>query len=101
MASLEDQAFFNAARAHNTKWLAWLTAEISKLGVKITPSVGNFLLMHFNSAEQAQRADAFLSERGLILRSVAAYGLPAALRLSIGTEEANWLVVATLKEFLK
>ena len=101
IASLEDQAFFNAARAHNTNWLAWLTAEISKLGLKVTPSVGNFLLMHFDSVEQAQRADAFLSERGLLLRSVASYGLPAALRLSVGTEEANRLVVATLKEFLK
>ena len=101
IASLEDEAFFNAARAHNTDWLAWLTAEISKLGLKVTPSVGNFLLMHFNSVEQAQRADVFLSERGLLLRSVASYGLPAALRLSVGTEEANRLVVATLKEFLK
>lgn len=101
IASLEDQVFFNTARTHNTKWLAWLSEEISKLGLKVTPSVGNFLLMHFNSVEQAQKADTFLSERGLILRSVASYGLPEALRLSVGTEEANRLVVAALKEFLK
>ncbi len=101
IAALADQKFFNDALAHNTKWMAWLTGEITKLGLTITPSVGNFLLMHFSSAEQAQRADVFLSERGLILRSVAAYGLPAALRLSMGTEEANRLVVSTLKEFLK
>ena len=101
IAALEDQKFFNDALAHNTKWMAWLTVEITKLGLTITPSVGNFLLMHFSSPKQAQSADVFLSERGLILRSVAAYGLPSALRLSVGTEEANLLVVSTLKEFLK
>ena len=101
IASLEDQQFFDRALAHNTAWMAWLTAEITRLGLNVTPSVGNFLLMHFDSVEQAQSADVFLSERGLILRSVAAYGLPAALRLSVGTEEANRLVVSTLKEFLK
>ncbi len=45
-------------------------------------------------------ADAFLTKRGLILRQVGAYKLPNALRMSVGTEEANHLVVQALKEFL-
>ncbi len=101
IAALGDQKFFDDALVHNTTWMAWLTAEITTLGLTVTPSVGNFLLMHFNSVEQARAVDEFLSARGLILRSVAAYGLPAALRLSVGTAEANRLVVSTLKEFLK
>ena len=40
------------------------------------------------------------TQRGLILRSVASYGLPDALRMTIGSEEANRLVVAALAEFL-
>jgi histidinol-phosphate aminotransferase len=35
-----------------------------------------------------------------VLRLVGAYGLPDALRMSIGSEEANRAVVAVLKEFL-
>jgi histidinol-phosphate aminotransferase len=35
-----------------------------------------------------------------VLRAVGAYGLPDALRLTIGSEEANRLVVAALKDFL-
>ena len=38
--------------------------------------------------------------RGLILRQTTAYKLPNALRMTVGTEEANRLVVAALKEFL-
>jgi histidinol-phosphate aminotransferase len=48
----------------------------------------------------AKEADAFLTKRGLILRQVGAYKLPNALRMSVGTEEANRLVVQALKEFL-
>ncbi len=99
VAAVEDQSFVDAAVAHNTKWLNWLSTEIAKLGYKVTPSVGNFLLIHFNTAEQAKAADDFLSSHGLILRAVSSYGLPAALRLSVGTEEANHAVVASLKEF--
>ena len=68
----------------------------------MTPSVANFVLIHFPDADghTAQDADAFLSARGLILRQLRPYKLPNALRMSIGTEEANHLVVAALKEFL-
>jgi histidinol-phosphate aminotransferase len=48
----------------------------------------------------AREADAFLTGRGLVLRRIDAYGLPNALRLTVGPEEANRLVVTVLKEFL-
>jgi histidinol-phosphate aminotransferase len=35
-----------------------------------------------------------------VLRAVAAYHLPNALRMSVGTEEANRLVVATLADMM-
>jgi len=100
MASLEDPAHIEKARAHNDTWLPWLTEEIGKLGLKTTPSVANFLLIHFNDVATATAADAFLTKRGLILRRVAGYKLPAALRLTVGTEEANRLVVKALAEFV-
>ena len=50
---------------------------------------------------KAADADAFLCARGLILRRLEAYGLPGALRLSVGTEEANRRVVAALSAFLQ
>jgi histidinol-phosphate aminotransferase len=102
IASIEDTAHIERSRAHNARWLPWLTEEISKLGLEVTPSVSNFILIHFpkTNGRTSKDADAFLTARGLILRAVASYGLPDALRLTVGTEEANRLVVAALTEFM-
>jgi histidinol-phosphate aminotransferase len=102
IASIEDAAHVETSRAHNARWLPWLTEEIGKLGLTVTPSVANFVLIHFPKAKgrTAQDADDFLTKRGLILRQVSSYGLPDALRLTVGTEEANRLVAAALAEFM-
>jgi histidinol-phosphate aminotransferase len=101
VAAIEDTAFVDMALAHNSKWLLWLKIEIEKLGLRVTPSVGNFLLIHFKSAELAKACDQYLNGRGIIIRRVDAYGLPAALRISVGTEEGNQAFVQALVEFLK
>lgn len=102
IASLADTAHIEKARAHNEKWLAWLTDEVGKLGLKVTPSVGNFILIHFPATpgKTAKDADKLLTSRGLVLRAVTAYKLPDALRMTVGSEEANRLVVKTLAEFM-
>src|SRR3954447_10577220 len=102
IAAIEDAAHQERSREHNTEWLAWLTEEIAKLGLHVTPSAANFVLIHFPQGKGRTAADAndFLMKRGLILRQVGGYKLPHALRMSVGTEEANRLVVKALAEFL-
>jgi histidinol-phosphate aminotransferase len=102
IAAIRDTGHVERSVAHNETWLAWLTAEIRKLGLTVTPSAANFILIHFpdTKGKTAADADKALTARGLILRQVGSYGLPHALRMSVGTEEANRLVVATLAEFM-
>jgi histidinol-phosphate aminotransferase len=102
IAAVKDTAHVARAAEHNAKWLPWLTDEIGKLGLQVTPSVANFVLIHFpeTKGKTAKDADAFLTKRGLILRAVGAYKLPNALRMTVGSEEANRLVVAALAEFM-
>lgn len=103
VAAILDRAHVQTSVEHNEKWLQWTTAELEKLGLRVTPSVANFILIHFPQDERhsAARADEYLGARGYLLRRVAGYGFPNALRMSIGTEEANRGVVAALTEFLK
>jgi histidinol-phosphate aminotransferase len=102
IAAIEDAEHRERSREHNTRWLNWLIEEIGKLGLEVTPSVANFVLIHFppTKGRTAKDADAFLTARGLILRQTTAYKLPNALRMTVGTEEANRLVVAALRDFL-
>jgi histidinol-phosphate aminotransferase len=102
IAAINDTPHVEAARTHNEKWLAWLTSEIRKVGLEVTPSIANFVLIHFPQSKRhtAAEADAFLTRRGLILRRVGAYKLPNALRMTVGSEEANQRVVAALREFM-
>jgi len=102
IAAIEDSAHIETARAHNEKWLGWLHTEIRKLGLEVTPSIANFVLIHFSTTkgQTAEDADEFLTRRGLILRRVGSYHLPNALRMTVGSEEANKLVVAALTEFV-
>ena len=103
VGAIADRDFAEKAVAHNDKWLAWLSAELAALGLSVTPSVGNFLLVHFSSdpRRNAAAADEFLTSRNIVLRRMEGYGLPGALRLTIGDEEANRAVVGALAEFLR
>ena len=101
-AAIADRQHLEKSVEHNQKWLSWVSDEMERLGLKVTPSVANFVLVHFpeQPGKTAADADAFLTEHGYVLRAVRSYGFPNALRMTIGTEEANRGVVALLGEFM-
>jgi histidinol-phosphate aminotransferase len=100
-AAMEDSAHVDAAVLHNETWLQWLSEEIGRLGYAVTPSVGNFLLIHFprDAQKSAAACDEFFKSRGILVRRVAAYGLPDCLRVTVGSAEDNRAVVAALSAF--
>lgn len=102
-AAIGDHAHVDAAVAHNEKWLPVLSQAFTGLGLTVTPSVGNFILITFpdDAARNAEAADAYLVARGYVLRRVTAYGLPNALRMSIGSDEANQGVIDALTAFMQ
>ncbi|MES5098604.1 histidinol-phosphate transaminase [Agrobacterium sp. BA1120] len=101
-AAIRDQAFMQQAVAHNLEWLDKLTSAFTELGLTVTPSVANFVLIHFPDVDgkRAAEADEFLTRRGYILRAVRGYGFANALRMTVGSEEANLGVIAALTEFM-
>jgi len=98
LAAILDQPAVDAARTHNDIWRPWLAEQLTRFGLTVTPSVANFLLVHFKNAEAAND---FLTGRGIITRKMVAYGLPQCLRISIGTEEECRAVADALSVFVK
>ncbi len=103
IAALEDRAHIERAQAHNAEWLDWLAREIRALGIEVTDSAANFLLLHFGSEKGGTAADAdeFLAGRRIILRRLENYGIPRGLRLTVGLEHENRAVVVALGDFVK
>ena len=101
-AAMRDKEHLESSIVHNDEWLVKVTTALEKLGLKVTPSVGNFVLVHFpdGSDKTAADADAYLTERGYVLRMVGGYGFPNSLRMTIGSEEANLGALSALKEYM-
>ena len=96
VAALAEPGWVETGRAHNTRWRAWLAAALEAAGVKVWPSEGNFLLAEFADAAAADAADLALKARGIVIRKMGSYALPACLRITVGTEEECRLVAEVL-----
>ncbi len=103
IAALSDDAFMARSAAHNEAELIRVGDAIEKTGLKVFPSVGNFILIRFEDRDgrRATDADAFLRAREIVVRDVNVYGLPDCLRVTIGTVAANDDVIAAFEAFAK
>lgn len=101
-AAIADRDFMQRSAEHNEEWVKYLRQQIGGMGLEVTPSVCNFVLIHFpeTTGKTAADADAFLTSQGLIIRPVQPYGLPNALRATVGTETENRLLVEALGQFM-
>jgi histidinol-phosphate aminotransferase len=102
VAALADRDFQEASIALVERWRPWLAQQLGGLGLEVTPSAANFVLVRFPATpgRTAAEAEAFLGRRGYIVRGVKGYGLPEHLRISVGLEAHNRAVVEALAEFL-
>lgn len=98
-AAVRDLDYVERCRAENARWRAWLAEALAESGVASDTSCANFILARFASAEEARACDAHLRARGLIVRPVAGYNLPEALRITVGDGEACRRVAAAVAEF--
>ena len=87
LASLDDEAEIARRRALNRDGLARIEATMREHGFDPVPSVGNFVF-----AETGGDATALferLLREGVIVRPLAGFGAPTAIRVSVGTTEEN------------
>lgn len=78
---------------------AWCEQELQKLGVKIYPSSGNFLLVDFGS-DGSQLCDRLQTE-GVLLRDRSKDIGPGHVRVSIGTQKEMERLLKLIKRYWK
>ena len=98
-AALRDSAHLAAVVALNRGGLVELRSGLERLGLRVLPSAANFLLVDCGRPAGALY-EALLRE-GVIVRPVAGYGLPNALRITVGTATGNARCLAALERVLR
>ncbi|HEX5354034.1 MAG TPA: histidinol-phosphate transaminase [Rhodanobacteraceae bacterium] len=86
-AALADKSWLAKARAFNRAEREWLRGELLERGYRCLPSQTNFLLCVLPRG--AAKLEHHLFERGVIVRPMGGYGLPRALRISVGSRAEN------------
>jgi len=95
LAALDDHEHVARSVESNRREMKFLAAELTLLGVRHTPSVGNFLLM--DTGRDCEEDFLRLLHEGVIVRPVKIYGFPTSLRVTVGTHEENELFLAAMQ----
>ena len=102
VAALKDKSFINKSVKHNLIWANKIKKILSKFNITTNEVTTNFLLLNFNKCKySAKYVEKKLESNGIILRSMQAYKIKNALRLTIGNSAANNKLIKILNKIFK
>jgi len=98
IAALKDQDFVKRYVALNREERAYLTGQLRKMGLTVTPSVANFVLLDVPMTA----GDFFqaLLREGVIVRPMAGNGFPNSVRVTVYTRAGNDRFLAATRKVL-
>lgn len=98
LAALMDEDYYQLTLERTAKGMANLSREVDKFGCKSFPSETNFFLIDvLGDADKLYQAMLY---KGVIVRSMSAYGFKNFIRVTVGTEEENNRFLSSLAECL-
>lgn len=98
IAALGDEAHVRASAAHARRCIERLRAEVHGPNVRLLPSLTNFVLIECGRPS-GPIYDALL-RKGVIVRPMAAWGLPQAIRVSVARDDEMPRVISALNDVL-
>ncbi|MBL4902116.1 MAG: histidinol-phosphate transaminase [Desulfocapsa sp.] len=99
IAAIKDTEFHEKTLRGVREGKAWLQKEVEKIGCASYPSQTNFFLIDVKGDATALH-EAML-HKGVIIRSMKAYGYTNVIRVTVGTTEENDRFVHTLNDCLQ
>ena len=99
LAALEDTEHYQRTLSGTTDGRNWLSVEMTKLGCTPYPSYTNFFLIDVKG--DATKLYEAMLYKGVIVRSMKAYGYPDFIRITVGTAAENERFVHALADCLK
>ena len=99
-AAMRDQSYMQQIVRETAEIRERFTARMRMLGLSVPDSHTNFVILAFDSAEEAFAADQVLRADGIAMRGMGGYGLPQCLRATIGNEQTMQRAADCLKRFM-
>jgi histidinol-phosphate aminotransferase len=98
LASLENDDYKNRSVIMNRANKAKLLGQMKNLGLRVIPSQTNFIL--FFPKMDVNKLNLLLLKEGVIIRPTAGFGIPEAMRVTVGMEEDNEFFIKKLEKVL-
>jgi histidinol-phosphate aminotransferase len=99
LAAMDDDEFVAKTLEHNNRELKRIEDAVTGMGLTVTPTYTNFILIDLKG-RSGQDVYEGLLDHGIIVRPMAAYGLPGTIRVTVGLTEENELFLTALKEVI-
>jgi histidinol-phosphate aminotransferase len=96
MASLDDHDHVSESLRVNAEGREYLCRSFEEMNIEYLPSQANFVLT-YNFRRDVEEINQALLRQGVIARPTGSFGLPQALRITIGTRQENEHFVEALK----
>ncbi|OGB89005.1 histidinol-phosphate transaminase [candidate division WOR-1 bacterium RIFCSPHIGHO2_01_FULL_53_15] len=96
LAALGDKEFLDKTYKNNAEGKQYLYAEFDKLKLEYKKTEANFIFIDLKKS--ADELFMTMMKKGVIVRPLSSFGLPQAIRISIGTRDQNEKLAAALKE---
>ncbi len=94
LAALDDLEHFRKTIANNRRGAEFLTSKLREMGYRPIPTFTNFIF--FDAGEDAAALSKRIQAQGVIVRPLGPWGIPTAVRVTIGTLEQNERFIAAL-----
>jgi histidinol-phosphate aminotransferase len=99
LAAIRDESHIRKTVENNAAGASWLMERFAEMGIRAVPTSANFI--YFTIEEDGDAFARRMQAEGVIVRSLVPWGIPNAIRVSIGTPEQNETFVRALKKVVR
>jgi len=98
IAALGDSEFLHYTLETNARGMRTVTRALTEMGIEFAPSDANFVMTVWPSQQVAEDVAQRLAESGVIVRPISQFGVPNGIRITIGSDEQNEMLIAALHD---
>jgi histidinol-phosphate aminotransferase len=99
VAALRDDAHIRLSVERNAEGVDYLAPQLREMGFRVVPTCANFI--YLEAPEDAPKLAQRIQNEGCIVRSLAPWGIPNGLRISVGTPDQNRILMNAVTRALK